>query len=168
MGCKCRLPAEQYPESADWGPLFWRILHGLAEKSGQQTTVVQQDEEIRIWIQLLQQLALTLPCDVCRAHYTEKISAAPPLALAKMVYSETGLYLRRWLWSVHNEVNEGNHRDVFPFEKLADTYKSVNITETWRALEPIMKRAITLNGITLVPWRKWLGFVRMLQGIYGI
>ncbi len=168
MGCKCRLPADKYPETADWGPLFWRILHGLAERSGKQVNTIQQEEDVRIWVQLLQTLAPTLPCDVCRAHYTEKLSANPPIALTTMGYSDVGLYLRRWLWSIHNEVNEGNDRALFPFEELTDAYKNVNITETWRALEPVMKRAITLNGITLLPWKKWLGFVRMLQGLYGI
>jgi hypothetical protein len=46
--CSCKIPIETYPENAEWGPLFWKILHGLAEKSGKQTNInIQNLNEIR-------------------------------------------------------------------------------------------------------------------------
>jgi hypothetical protein len=63
-------------------------------------------------------------------------------------------------------VNAGNDRDVFPWESLTETYSDINITETWKALQPVMKKSISLNGITLLPWSRWLGYVRTLQSLY--
>lgn len=168
MGCPCRLPAEKYPETADWGPLFWKLLHALAELAGKQRdVVVMQGDEVRAWIQVLTLLQPTIPCDVCRNHYGIWLAAHPPSVLATMPYNQVGPWIRNYLWELHNEINEGNDRPTLPISELSSLYRGVSITATWRALEPVMKSAIALNGISLFPWKKWLGFVRTLQGIYG-
>jgi hypothetical protein len=168
MGCACKLPAEKYPETADWGPLFWKILHALAELAGKQSSTILQGDEVRIWIQVLTTLHPTIPCDICRDHYARWIYEHPPATLSILPYMQVGAWIRNYLWELHNTINEGNEKPIFPKEDLAAAYKDVSITASWRALEPVMKRAITLNGITLLPWKKWLGFVRMLQGVYGV
>lgn len=174
MPCSCRIPAEKYPETADWGPLFWRLLHGLAEHagslgSGGSTAMdVLRGDEIRTWILVLTMLQQTLPCDVCTKHYGEWLAEHNPSTLTGLSYGEIGPWIRNYLWSLHNEVNEGNDKPVFPFEALGSTYKGTDITKTWKQLEPVILRAIKLNGLTLFPWKKWLGHVRMLQGIYGV
>ena len=166
MGCSCRVPAESYPENAEWGPLFWTILHGLAERSGKQTNMNFQTDEIRLWIIILTQIAHILPCDICRNHYSEWLSDHPVDILKTMKYSETGLWIRNFLWTLHNTINEGNGKPIFEFNNLSTTYGSVNITNTWKALTPVMKKAISLNGLKLFTWNKWLSSVRMMEGIY--
>jgi hypothetical protein len=84
-----------------------------------------------------------------------------------MPYTEFGYWVRHHLWQLHNIINEGNDKPLFTWEQLALEYKAINITEQWKRLEPVVKKAIQLNGITLIPWRKFLGFVRGLQGMYG-
>ena len=167
MPCACKVPAETYPENAEWGPLFWKILHGLAARAGRSTDTILRGDEIRIWIQVLTQILYCLPCDVCRDHYGRWLSARPVQVLNDLPYAQTAEWIQRYLFDLHNEINEGNDKPVFAFSDLASAYKGVNITGSWRALEPVMKKAITLNGISLLPWKKWLGYVRMLQGIYG-
>jgi hypothetical protein len=174
MPCSCRIPAEKYPETADWGPLFWKLLHGLAEHAGSlrnslsKTIEVLQVDEVRTWILVLTMLQQTLPCDVCNKHYGEWLAAHTPSTLSGLPYSEIGPWIRNYLWSLHNEVNEGNDKPIFPFEAIRSTYKGTDVTKTWKQLEPVILRAIKLNGLTLFPWKKWLGHVRMLQGIYGV
>jgi hypothetical protein len=85
-----------------------------------------------------------------------------------MPYTEIGQWIRYWFWNLHNEINEGNDKPVFEESQLEDTYKHVEITPSWRALEPVMKLAINLNGISLLPWKKWLSYLRTVQGLYGI
>jgi hypothetical protein len=167
MGCPCRLPVEKYPESADWGPLFWRLLHGLAEMAGKQKDAVLCGDEIRLWIPFLITLKETIPCDICRGHYGLWLSENPPSVLEVMPYRETGEWIRKYLWTLHNRINEGNDKSILPLEKLSELYRGVPITNTWRALEPVMKRVILLNGVSLLSWKKWLAIVRRLQGIYG-
>ena len=167
MPCACKVPIETYPENAEWGPLFWKILHGLAERAGRQTDAVLQGDEVRTWIQVLTQMKQCLPCDICREHYSRWLAAHPIDVLGKMPYKSVGLWIQTYVFDLHNEINEGNDKPVFAFADLATAYRGINITSIWHALEPVMKKAITLNGISLRPWIKWLSFVRTLQGIYG-
>jgi len=165
MGCACKVPIEDYPENAEWGPLFWKILHGLAQLSGKQENLDLQNDERRIWVHLLTQLQFTLPCDICRNHYAVWLEEHPIDVLNTMPYSELGLWIQTNLWELHNVINQGNNRPTFLFTDLS-IYNGVNITDSWKALIPIMKKAIRLNGISLLPWNKWLSYVRLLQGIY--
>jgi hypothetical protein len=168
MPCACRVPVEKYPETADWGPLFWRVLHGLAELAGKQKSTLLQADEIRIWIPTLEQIQHTLPCDVCRTHYKQWLADHPPNTLTTLSYDKSGHWIQTYIWSLHNEINEGNGKPIFQFEDIKAAYKGVNITATWKALEPVMKKVIQLNGVSLLSWKKWLGHVRNLQGIYGV
>ena len=166
MVCSCKIPIESYPENAEWGPLFWKILHGLAEKCGKQVNINIQSDERRAWIHLLKQTQYTLPCDICRNHYTEWLQENPVDGLLKIQYTDINQWVRNWLLILHNTINEGNNRPTFKFDDLTLTYSGINITSTWNALQPVMKKAISLNGISLLPWIKWLSYVRVLQSIY--
>ena len=167
MPCACRKPIENYPENAAWGPLVWTILHGLAELSGKQVSSILQDDEKRLWVVLLKGITHMLPCDQCRDHYAMWIAKYPVDILLTIAYSDVGEWIRRWLFDLHNDVNMRTSKPVFLYENLV-MYKGVGITATWRRLEPVMKLAIQLNGISLLPWKKWLATVRSLQGIYGV
>ena len=47
MPCGCIIPIPEYPASAEWGPIIWNILHGLAEKA--QRAALPADE-LREWV----------------------------------------------------------------------------------------------------------------------
>lgn len=166
MPCACRAPIETYPENAEWGPLFWKLLHSFAELSGKQVNINLQKDEIRLWINILDGLKLILPCDICRTHYSEWLLNHPIEVLSTMNYSETNYWIRNYLWSLHNTINEGNNKPEIVFEDLSKLYKDVNIRTTWKALEPVMKKVITLNGVSLLNWKKWLSHVRTIEGMY--
>ena len=166
MPCACKAPIETYPENAEWGPLFWKLLHSLAEFSGKQKNTNLQKDEMRLWIHVLDGLKNILPCDICRNHYSEWLAAHPLEVLLTMDYGLTNVWIRNYLWSLHNTINEGNSKPEFPFDQLTLVYKGVDIKGAWKALEPVMKKAITLNGVSLLHWKKWLGHIRMLQGLY--
>jgi hypothetical protein len=166
MVCSCKIPIETYPENAEWGPLFWKILHGLAEKSGKQTNINIQKDERHNWILLLKQTQYTLPCDICRNHYSEWLVVNSIDILSTIPYPDMNQWIRNWLWTLHNTINQGNNRPVFPFDDLTPTYSGINITNIWKMLQPVMKKAISLNGISLLPWTKWLFYLRVLQSMY--
>jgi hypothetical protein len=165
MGCSCRVPAEKYPENAEWGPLFWILLHSLAEHAGKQRDPLLQRDEVRFWTKLLPATQGAIPCDVCRGHYGEYLVETPRAVFLQVAYPAFGLTVRKWLWTLHNRINVGNDKAEFPFESLA-VYKDTNLTKAWKALEPVILKAIKLNGLSLFPWKTFLGFVRSLQGLY--
>jgi hypothetical protein len=147
---------------------MWSIFHTLAERSGTIKQTILQDDERRFWIQLLRATKDTLPCDHCREHYSAWLVSRPPEVLKTLPYAEVHGWIREWFFALHNQVNTRNGKSVFLIKDLEDTYKNVNITEMWRRLEPVIRVAIQLSGITLAPWQKWLRMVRSLQGFYGV
>jgi hypothetical protein len=168
MVCGCKVPLDIYPETADWGPLFWKLLHGLAEYSGKQNDVNLQEDERRNWIQVFARLQFCIPCDICRGHYSQWTHSNPFTELKTIPYTEVGHWIRNWFFRLHNEINEGNDKPLFEESALSETYKNINIKQAWKALEPVMKRVISLNGISLMPWKTWLSYIKILQSIYGI
>ena len=94
MPCACRAPIETYPENAEWGPLFWKVLHSLGELSGKQTNVILQKDELRTWINLLNSLKNILPCDICRAHYSEWLLQNNINILLTMNYTNVNTWIR--------------------------------------------------------------------------
>ena len=168
MPCACKKPVEDYPENITWGPLVWRILHGLAERSGKQTVVSLQNDERRLWLSMLKIMEQMLPCDTCRSHYASWTKTYPYASVSTIPYGTLRDFIRKWLFDLHNDVNSRTGKEAFLFENLEDMYLQIPITASWKQLEPIINVAISLNGISLMPWRKWLGFIRSLQGLYGI
>jgi hypothetical protein len=165
MGCACKVPVENYPENAEWGPLFWKILHGLAELAGKQTNFILRQDELRFLENFLTSVQPVLPCDICRNHYKSYLEENP-LQLATLPYEQVGLWVREWLWKLHNRINEGNDRPILPFEDLSTLYKGIDITLAWKMLDPVIKKAVSLQGISHVKWIVWLGHTRRLQGMY--
>ena len=168
MPCACKKPVEKYPENITWGPLAWRILHGLAEHSGKQSNINLQTDERRMWHSMLKGMEPILPCDVCRTHYKLWIRANPVDTITSMPYETLNTWVRTWILNLHNDVNTRTQKEPFVFENLKDVYSRIPITPSWKQLEAIMNLVITLNGVSLIPWRKWLASVRSLQGLYGI
>ena len=71
---------------AIWGPAFWLLLHGWAER-------LQPDMEVA-WMRLLRWLPEVLPCRVCQEH--ARLQRRPTAV------SEA----RLWLYNFHMSVNE--------------------------------------------------------------
>ncbi len=121
------------PQTAEWGPALWGLLHMLAEKSGRGTGVVRwmgrgpmqlcHAEERRLWANVFSSLRTSLPCPVCKQHYLEYMRTNPPDSILRMPGPEWATALRQWLWTFHNAVRtqKGQAVDV-PYEALATRY----------------------------------------------
>jgi hypothetical protein len=102
------------PQTAEWGPALWGLLHMLAEKSGRGPVVVRHvgrgppqlchAEERRVWANLFVALRTSLPCPVCKQHYLEYIRTNPPDTFLRLPGPEWADALRNWLWTFHNAV----------------------------------------------------------------
>lgn len=160
MPCACKVPAVQYPETAEWGPITWAILHGLAERSGRNTNILLQGDEIRNMIALIEDVEKMIPCDICRGHYHEYLLNKPVKGWAKEPYSALRENVRKWLWTLHNDINLGNDKPVFLYEDLQLVYGHVNIKQKIAELSAPIKRAMTHNGVKLL---HWLAFERVVK-----
>lgn len=169
MPCACRKPEPAYPENDQWGPVLWKVLHALAEHAGQtfQKTAAVRADERRQWENLISMLPKMIPCDKCRAHCAEYL-AAVPFDLKSVPDDELNDWMRTYFWEFHEHVNSGIGKPSFPKDTLTATYRNVSIPATLKQLAPYIEVAIRLRGITLFPWQKFQGFVRMLVSLYGL
>ena len=121
------------PQTAEWGPALWGILHMLAEKSGRGTGFVRQmgrgpaqlchADERRLWANVITALRTSLPCPVCKQHYLEYIRTNPIDPVLRIPGPEWAVALRQWLWTFHNAVRSRKGQELgLPLEQLATMY----------------------------------------------
>lgn len=113
-----------------WGPDGWRLLHSIAAAYPSKPTPLQQ-ETYRIFFTCLQYI---LPCIYCRRSYTEYIHQIPMTPYLKNRRS-----LSKWLWKIHNLVNDKLrrqglvHEDDPSFEEIYAQYlthvKEINASD---------------------------------------
>ncbi len=165
MPCACQIPTPKYPETADWGPILWTILHGLAGRAGAN---LQPIDEVREWQKFVTLTGEMLPCDHCRAHYSQYLKTNPVTQFAEVPYSFLRTSVKTWFWALHNEVNTDNNKPVFDFDALTSAYTHINFNDFFYRLEPIIKKAIQLSGVSLMKWMKWVKSYRMLRANMGV
>lgn len=106
------------PQNQIWGPALWMILHSSAERIGTKQLQRLPQEEMRIWIGLLNSLRYSLPCPHCKKHFTSFLSSKPILSFDRDI-------IRLWLFELHQEINQQNNtNNEITFEQLSDKYGS--------------------------------------------
>ena len=162
MPCGCIIPIPEYPASAEWGPIIWNILHGLAEKA--QRAALPADE-LREWVRLIKATSEMLPCDICRGHMTHYMKVHP---FTEVNYSILKTTVKTWLFNLHNEINEGNGRPIFPYDGLYEKYGTMDLQDLLWRLDPVMKKAVQTYGVGMVKYMNWIKSVKMMRAILQI
>lgn len=168
MPCSCKVPAAIAPEIREWGPVFWELLHSLSLCAGKLTDKLVQGDEVRAWIQLLEQLKAVLPCTECTAHYKRWLAAHEIKQLLTLPYAEFGAWIRNYFFTLHNAINEDNEKPQFAEADLEATYAPIKIKDVRKQLDLVIKQYILARGIAMLQWTKWLAYERTLEGLYGI
>ena len=158
MPCACQIPVPEYPENAEWGPLLWNILHGLAQRA----QGFYPHDEPREWVKIIKLTAEMLPCDKCREHMNEFIRKNPPTVFADSPELKTSV--KTWFWSLHNEVNVRNGKPEFPFDTLSQ-YNTINLQDLLWRLDPVIKKAIQINGLGFLKYTKWIATIKMIRSM---
>ena len=86
---------------AVWGPAFWLLLHGWAERLLERS----ETDVLIAWSRLIRWLPEVLPCRVCQEH--ARLSRRPA--------TWTGGMARQWLYDFHKSVTERLRLPVRPF-----------------------------------------------------
>jgi len=168
MPCACRVPFELYPDSVEWGPLLWTLLHGLAERSGKPVTHLYAEDERRAWVHFFKETGEIIPCPACREHYQQYLAQHPIHQLKEIPIGQLHNWVREWFWEVHEWVNETLGKPPFPKENLAITYGNTDLRTGLKRLEAPMKRAIMLSGNQFKKFADWKSRFIMILSILGI
>lgn len=168
MPCACKNPQPNYPESANWGPILWKILHALAERGGKVFTPSFRDDERRQWLNIITLLPKIIPCPDCRQHAEAWIAANPITAIKTLGDNEIYDWLTDWFYRFHEDVNRRLEKPSFDKVALSQIYGRVSVRDTMKQLKAPIELAIRLSGVTLLPWQKWVGHITMLSSFYGL
>ena len=166
MPCSCQKPQPDYPETDNWGPVLWAILHALAEHSTRIVTPSYRDDERRQWINIINGLPKIIPCPKCREHAEAWILLHPVTPIKTMSDIDLHEWLVNWFYTFHESVNQRTGKPSFDRNWLSYTYGSVSIPGALNRLKGLIETAIQLSGLTLLPWQKWSGQVKILNSFY--
>ena len=151
------------PEGTEWGPIFWNLLHILAGRSGGVGMLGIRPDERRAWRNIIAGLPKTLPCEDCRKHFDAYL-AKNPFNIPDN-YSEMNLYIKTWIYNVHEDVNKRLKKPSFKFEHLIQ-YKMINLSVILPTLEILMKRSIEGTAVGILPWNAIYKNVVILKSMY--
>jgi Erv1 / Alr family len=132
-----------------WGPLLWKLLHGLAEKLGTQKPEILAADEAREMVLILRGLEVIMPCEKCRKHYKEYRVKNP----YDVFMHRRGLGLKRdvreWLYMLHETVNKRNGVESrLLLEDMEPMYKDVKIQDAWAPLNQVLMTSVS-SGLIL-------------------
>ena len=164
MPCACRNPPINVPDNMEWGPVMWRLLHGMAEKAGSAPMVGLRGDETRAWKNILTTLGKTLPCETCRDHFASFLVSNPVNIPDN--YDHVREYIRTWLFNLHNDVNSRTGKAVYLYSDLAGTYGGVPLRSTYDVVNVLMKRSIQGAALPILSWTRWSTHAKTLFGMY--
>ena len=168
MPCACNIPLPNAPTNEIWGPIFWKLLHALAENVGTTILDIYKPEEKLAWINLIKSTEKVLPCPFCQIHYNEWLKKNNPQILKAFDSIKMKIWISNFFWALHQEVNKDNNKEGLSFDSLSTLYKNVDIRTNIKELESIMKLVFQHNSVSIIAWQNWLNQYKKLQSIYGL
>ncbi len=140
------------PQNNQWGPALWQILHSLSLKINTinppqnhnnyfNSTNFHLNEEKRLWTGLLNSLKTSLPCPLCKKHYTEYIFKYP-------IDFNNLTSIKYWLFNLHNNVNSRLNKPCIQIDTLSNIYSNINLRDSYNIIQIHLKRAVSVQWIS--------------------
>lgn len=146
------------PQNSIWGPELWMILHSSAERIGTKPTHLPK-EESRIWIGLLRSLQYSLPCPLCKKHYTAYSVSFPLPSITKDS-------VRSWLVHLHHQVNQRTGKPEF-MESIAEKYgQPFHFTKHYSVVAKQMLHAVRLGWCSREDVQRTARFFEEMKRFY--
>jgi hypothetical protein len=97
-------------------------------------------EEARIWTTLLSSLRFSLPCPLCKKHYTAYFTSKP-------IRTVNRDFIRQWLYDLHSQVNAQTDKpNNISLEQVSERYSQLfNFTHHYGIIMEQMMRALRLG-----------------------
>uniref|UniRef100_A0A6C0K306 thiol oxidase n=1 Tax=viral metagenome TaxID=1070528 RepID=A0A6C0K306_9ZZZZ len=154
---------------SDWGPNAWRLLHGIAERVGNQTILpIIRDEQNELRI-VLRDFWMLLPCKHCQAHYREWIRSHNPDTFIREYDEYLRMAMRSWVFQFHNAVNQSREIDiVFNEDELQVTYANIDLREEAAVLKSVYQRGIQTGVLKPIEWKNAWRHLDLLLRFIGL
>jgi len=168
MGCGCEKDRAVDPEGIAWGPVLWKMLHGLAERIGRVvSSQLLQDEKLN-WINILSKLPEIIPCDECRQHYKAYLAENPITAMKGLANTDLTTFVKTWLWNLHSSVDKRLGKPTVAFTDLPGLYGSLNLDIQFNTLNRLEKKAVQDGQVKYNSWMLYTKYFRSLLSNYGL
>lgn len=162
MPCNCIVDNPTYPQTEEWGPLVWLILHSYAEKAGKQENQITKSDEQRVWPLIVKNLPPIIPCPYCREHLQQFVRENP--FDLPQDYFLWRTFIPDYFYRLHESVNTRLGKPSFPKENLSSAYRDSNkIQPSLTRLIAIQRRAIHMGGVSHLAWAEWLRNLSILR-----
>jgi hypothetical protein len=82
------------------------------------------------------------------------------------IFSELKVYVKRWLFDLHNNVDIRLGKATFLYDDLAAEYGAVPLRNQYEVTQVLIKRAVQGSAVSLFSWNNWSKYVKILLGMY--
>ncbi len=135
-----------------WGPLAWKLLHGIGYKAGKCKSQKLRIDENREALWLLHHFEIIIPCPECRLHIIQyrKKHSLPKTS------SEIGV----WLWNLHEAVNKRLGKSPGP-PFTPDLGNDVMIWKQWLEYQDCVKGSFQIGHLHQTEVASWSRHLHM-------
>jgi hypothetical protein len=137
------------------------ILHSSAERIGLPKLTRLPQEESRIWTALLASLLYSLPCPLCKKHYTDYFSSTP-------ITSINSANIRQWLYNLHCQVNlKTGKLNTITIEQIPELYtKPFHFTNHFNLIVEQMQKSIRIGWCSRTDVQRTIRLFEELKRFY--
>jgi len=153
-----------------WGPILWKYLHGLAEKIGMTSNIIDTDQA-NYMEAIITSLHLIIPCTECQAHTAFYISSNPFPSLKGLHGEQLRSTVRNWLFNFHNAVriSKGQQITLNTPEECIRLYTGVVLSKNdYMFFVQNVAFAVQQGWVRIDNWRKWYSNSERLRLITNI
>jgi hypothetical protein len=150
-----------------WGPRFWKILHTLAECSGNMNSPILANDEADYWTILLKTQGSIMPCALCRTDYNKWL-LNHKIGDLRVLKEERKNYLRTWLFNCHNGVNSRTSKPLLEMDELLVLYKKEHIGKVVTEIYEMIRIALERSQLQYEDVNRWKNALTRLRMLYGI
>jgi len=123
-------------------------------------------DEVHTVLNFLKLVKCILPCQLCQQHYTHWLKNHPVKLLGKQNPTEFHEAVKKWLFNLHNTINEQRGIEPMSIEDAMTLYRTMSSKDFQEALDSLLevleraKLQRLVDGSHIREWRQCLSFLR--------
>lgn len=145
-------------EPTEWGPILWKYLHTLAEKSGTTNNPITDADQAKCMETMLGTLPLIVPCPECQAHAAAYLAGNPLPPFTELRGDALRTAAREWIFRFHNHVRATKGQPILmnTAQECATGYANGFVPKCeYTAFVQSVAFAVRSGIVRIDHWRKW-------------
>jgi len=147
---------------------MWKMLHIFADKSGSISDKILENDEAHIWMSLIRNLNIIMPCQLCSQHYkawTKRYNLNELVGLRGLTRNT---WLTEFFWNLHNDVNSRGNKSVFDKEDLKRYSDRSEFASSLDLIRRMVAKGIEQGALEMMATKSVLTNIEKLRKLYGL